>query len=163
MEFLLTSGYISRMINCPQMQLEKVILSIIGVFFGLLVAGSAFYFYNSMTTHAKPADKKVAGAKTNMLPTPTPTPSFFLNIDTPKDESVSDNKTVSISGKTIPNATIIISTPSDDQVLNPSSQGDFTTTETIDTGENQLLFTAIAPNGEEVKKTITVTYSTESF
>ena len=145
------------------MKLEKVILSIIGVFFGLLVAGSAFYFYQSMTTHPKTMDKKVAGANTNKQPTPTPTPSFFLNIDTPKDESVTDNKTVSISGKTIPSATIIISTASDDQVLNPSSQGDFTTTETIDTGVNQLLFTAIAPNGEEVKKTMTITYSTESF
>ena len=145
------------------MKLEKVILSIIGVFFGLLVAGSAFYFYQSVMNHPKQSDKKVAGINTAKTPTPSPTPSFFLNIDNPKDESVVDNKTVSISGKTIPSATIIISTASDDQVLSPSSQGDFNTTETIDTGENQLIFTAIAPNGEEVKKTVTITYSTESF
>lgn len=145
------------------MKLEKVILSIIGVFFGLLVAGSAFYFYKSMANQAKKTDKKIAGINTTKAPIPSPTPSFFLNIDNPKDESVTDNKTVSISGKTIPGATIIISTASDDQVLNPSSQGDFSTTETIDTGENQLLLTAIAPNGEEVKKMVIVTYSTESF
>ena len=145
------------------MKLEKFILSIIGIFFGLLVAGSAFYFYQTVFQHQKSQQKNVKGTETKKTLTPTPTPSFFLNIDTPKDESVTNNKTVTVSGKTIPDATIIISTNSDDQVIPPSSQGDFSTTATIDTGENMITLTAIAPNGEEVKKTITVTYSTESF
>jgi hypothetical protein len=143
------------------MKLEKLILSVIGIFFGLLVAGSAFYFYQRVTNH--PTNKKVIGTNIKKLPTATPTPSFFLNIDNPKDESVTDNKTVKISGKTIPTATIIISTDTADQVITPSNQGDFSTTATIDTDENEITMTAIAPSGEEVKKTVTVTYSTAEF
>ncbi|HSW96823.1 MAG TPA: hypothetical protein VLF89_03280 [Candidatus Saccharimonadales bacterium] len=143
------------------MKLEKFVLSIIGIFFGLLVAGSAFYFYQKITSH--PTNKKIVPVHTTKTPTPSPTPSFFVNIDTPKDESVTDNKTVTVSGKTIPTATVIVSTGAADQVITPSSQGDFSTTVTIDTDENQLIITAIAPSGEEVRKTITVTYSTQEF
>lgn len=149
------------MISTLIMKLEKFVLSIIGIFFGLLVAGSAFYFYQRITAH--PTDKKVISVNTEKGPTPSPTPSFFVNIDSPKDESVVDNKTVTIAGKTIPTATIIVSTGSNDQVVTPSSQGDFSTTATIDTDENQIIVTAIAPSGEEVKKAITVTYSTQQF
>lgn len=149
------------MISTLIMKLEKFVLSIIGIFFGLLVAGSAFYFYQRITSH--PSNKKVISVNTEKGPTPSPTPSFFVNIDSPKDESVVDNKTVTIAGKTIPTATIIVSTGSNDQVVTPSSQGDFSTTATIDTDENQIIVTAIAPSGEEVKKAITVTYSTQQF
>lgn len=144
------------------MKLEKFVLSIIGIFFGLLVAGSAFYFYQRITNHS-PSTKKVISVNTEKGPTPSPTPSFFVNIDNPKDESVTDNKTVTVSGKTIPTATIIVSTGISDQVITPSSEGDFSTTATIDTDENQIIVTAIAPSGEEVKKTVTVTYSTQDF
>jgi len=48
-------------------------------------------------------------------------------------------------------------------VITPSQEGDFSTTAIITSGENQITITAIAPNGEEVKKTVTVTYSTEEF
>ncbi|HSW97158.1 MAG TPA: hypothetical protein VLF89_05015 [Candidatus Saccharimonadales bacterium] len=143
------------------MKLEKFVLSIIGIFFGLLVAGSAFYFYQKISNH--PTDKKMIPLNTTKTPTPSPTPSFFVNIDSPKDESVTDNKTITISGKTIPTATIIISTGATDQVITPSSEGAFSTTATIDTDENQIIVTAIAPSGEQVQKTITITYSTQEF
>src|SRR5258708_456013 len=99
------------------MKAEKFILSIIGIFFGLLVAGGAFYFYQKVTI--QPSNKKIIGMTIKKTPTPLPTPSFFLNIDNPKDESVSNKKTITISGKTIPTATVIISTASNDQVVSP--------------------------------------------
>ena len=144
------------------MKLEKFVLSVIGIFFGLLVAGSAFYFYQRINNH--PVTKKVISDNAKPTgPTPSPTPSFYVNIDSPKDESVTSNKTVTVSGKTIPTATIIISTDTADQVVSPSSQGDFSTTTTIGSDENKINVTAIAPSGEQVQKTLTVTYSTEEF
>lgn len=143
------------------MKAEKIILSFIGVFCGLLVAASAFYFYQ---INNKPVKKVKSVAIAKPTPTPTPPPNaFFVNIDEPADESVSDKKTLTIAGKSIADATLIISSPTIDQVIQPSENGDFSTTTTLDSGENQIIITAIAPNGEEIKKTITVTYSNESF
>lgn len=142
------------------MKTEKIVLSFIGILFGLLVAGVAFYLYQ--TTKTPPSEKKITVKK--LTPTPTSIESsFFLNVDSPSDESVTDKKTISIAGKTIPNATVVVTGPSDDQVITPSTQGDFSTTTTIDDGQNQITITAIGPNGEEVKKIVTVTYSKEEF
>jgi len=143
------------------MKLEKLILSIIGIFFGLLVAGSAFYFYQRITFHTD--EKKIVGIAMKKTATPTPTPSFFITVDSPKDESVSDTKTITVSGTTIPSATVIVSSPSVDQVLNPSTQGTFSTTIALDSDENQIVITAIALSGEQIQKKLSVTYSTQDF
>lgn len=144
------------------MRTEKVVLSIIAVIIGLLVAGAAFYFYQSTKILAPNADKTLA-VKT---PTPSPTPipdSLVLSIENPVDESVVANKTIKITGKAATNAIVLISTPIDDTIASPSSTGDFSTTAMIDNGENPIVITAIEPNGSEVTKKLTVTYSTESF
>jgi hypothetical protein len=68
-----------------------------------------------------------------------------------------------ISGKTIANATIVIITDSDQFVLQPTPEGNFSTTLTLDNGQNLITFQAIAQNGETVSLRRTVTYSTENF
>ncbi|MGH7246180.1 MAG: hypothetical protein ACREGI_04575 [Candidatus Levyibacteriota bacterium] len=141
------------------MKTEKIVLSFIAVVVGLMVAGIAFYAYQTTKTIPNQNNKTV----TIHPATPTPKPSVYLFIDTPTDLSVTDSKTLKVSGKTAPDATLIISTGTSDVVITPQSTGSFSSTITIQDGENQLLLTAIAPNGEETKKTLTVTYSTENF
>jgi hypothetical protein len=143
------------------MKQEKIILSFIAVLIGLLVSGAAFYFYQST--------KIINPPKTNLsfhATTPTPKPkqqTIFLNLNQPNDESVTDNKTVTVSGKTIPQATIAIITASDQQIVQPSSQGNFSSTVTIDDGENIIEVKAISPNGESKTIQKTITYSTQDF
>ena len=143
------------------MKKEKVVLSFIAVVLGLLVSGVAFYLYQS--TKTIPDDK----IKTiSIKPTVTPdlkTSSIFLSIDSPKDESVADKKIINVTGKTIKDAVVVVSTNIDDEVINPASNGNFSTTVNIENGQNQIEVTAIAPNGEEEKVIRTVTFSTESF
>lgn len=138
---------------------EKIVIAFIAVSIGILVAGVAFFLYQ--TTKILPSTK----TKTISIssPTSTPIPSVFLTVDRPRDEEVSDKKIVTISGKTVPSATIVISTQSTDQVITPASNGNFSTTLAIDDGENQIEITSIASNGEEARIVRTVTYSIESF
>lgn len=142
------------------MKKEKVILSFIAALIGLIVASIIFYFYQG----AKTEQKKI---KTVTLTSPTPPLNqkklIPLSIDTPQDESVTSQKTITISGKTENDATVVILTPTDEQVIAPSANGDFSTTTTIDNGENSIEVTAVAPNGEQTKMIKTVTYSTETF
>lgn len=126
---------------------------------GLLVTGVGFFFYQSAKTIPPSQIKNITVAKVS----PTPSSSVFLTIETPKDEEVFDKKVIAVNGKTEPGAIIIVSTHVSDEVIEPASNGSFSTTITIEDGQNQLEITAIAPNGQETKITRTVTYSIESF
>lgn len=141
------------------MKKEKIILSFLAVIGGLLVAGVSYFAYQS--TKVIPT----SNMKTISLTTPSPVQksSVFLSIDNLKDEDVVDKKTITISGKTISNAIIVLSDNTEDQVVTPAQNGNFSITETLDNGVNKLEFTAIAPNGEQQKVTKIITYSTESF
>lgn len=141
------------------MKTEKIVLSFIATLFGLLVAGIAFYFFQATKT-VMPSDTKVISFTS---PTLTPLPSIFLTLDRPKDEEVVTSKIMIISGKTSSSAVVVVMTDSREDVITPTSNGDFSTTVSIDDGQNIVEVTAIAPNGESTTVKKTVTYSQEEF
>ena len=141
------------------MKQERVILSFVAVLIGLLAAGVAFYFYQSTKTVSNPNQITLNAPS----PTPTPRPTVYISLSNPNDETIVSSKTLTINGKTNPNATIIIYTSDDQQVIQPSTQGDFSTTIAIDDGENLIKITSILPGGEITSVQRTVTYSTENF
>lgn len=142
------------------MKKETIFLSLTALVIGLLVAGGIFFAYKYMT---KPADKK--GTIITLDPTPTPISSNSeeLMLSEPEDESVVEKKSISISGKTVPGSTVIVSSENDEQVATPADNGNFSLTTTISEGANIIEVISILPSGEERKVIRTVTYSTESF
>ena len=142
------------------MKAEKIVLSIVGLIIGLLVAGGGFFLYKFLQNPATPGNTHVISTD---VPTPTPASDSLLTIDTPADEAVVDNRALKISGKTLPNATIIASSETADQVGKATSSGDFSFTVTIPSGTSYYTVTAILPDGQTKKVTRTITYSTESF
>ncbi len=141
------------------MKTERVVLAVIAVIFGLAVAGVAFFIYQS--TKVVP-DNKIQTIKATP-PTPTPSSSISLTIDSPSDESVTDKRSISITGKTAADATIVLNSSTDDQVVTPASTGAYSISTSLSDGANIITITAIAANGDETTKTITVTSSTEDF
>jgi len=141
------------------MKQERVILSFIAVLIGLLAAGVLFYFYQST--------KVINNSNSDVILSPTPTTNtksnIFISINQPSDEAVVANKTLQISGKTTPDATIVIITDASQLVLEPTKDGNFSTTITLDSGQNLITIQAIAKNGETVNVKKTITYSTEDF
>ncbi len=141
------------------MRLEKVILSFIAIGIGLFVAGAVFFVYQLVRTI--PPSKVPTITITN--PTPTPATSSLLTISSPADESVTTSRSLTITGKTVPDATLELTTPTDDQVTTPASTGDFSLTTVLQDGENLITVMAITPDGQETVQTFTVTSSTEDF
>ena len=141
------------------MKTEKLILYFIATLFGLIVAGIAFYLFQ--TTKTIPSNKKTVSITNS--PTPTPLPSIFLIVDRPKDEDVVNNKIVVVSGKTTTNAVVVVIANSYEDVVTPSANGDFSTSVNIADGQNVIEITSIAPNGESARIKKTVTYSQEEF
>ena len=140
------------------MKQERIILSFIMVLIGLLVAGTVFYFYQS---------GKKAPVKTDTFASPTPASNknttFFLTLSKPSTEVVVNNKALTVSGKTSANATVLVITKSDQQVLNPDHSGNFSADLTLDNDQNLITIIAIMPNGESKQIQATVTYSTSNF
>lgn len=141
------------------MKTEKIVISFIAIFVGIVVAGIAFYIYQS--TKVLPASQTKTVAVTP--PSPTPKATIYLTLSSPQDGEVFDKKVITVSGKTVPGSVVIISTDVADEVISPTSVGDFSTTTTIGDNGNIVSVTAIAPNGEQITQTRTVTFSTESF
>lgn len=148
--------------NCEHqviMKAERFVLSFIAILIGVLVAGGAFYAYQVFKKAPSPKPQTISIKS----PTPTPRKDHVFTVDNPTDESVVNKRSVTVSGKTEKDATIIVSVPSNDQVIKPSANGDYSVTMTIDDGANVLGVTSIFPDGQEEKIERTITYSTENF
>ncbi|MBI5123378.1 hypothetical protein HZA75_05985 [Candidatus Roizmanbacteria bacterium] len=143
------------------MKAERVILSFVAVIIGLIAAGGAFYLYQM--TKVVPDKEKVLSLVPKIAVSPTPDNANLLSVDSPKDEEVFDKKVITISGKTRGDATILVTSEDNDQVVKPAANGNFSITQNILNGTTILHITAIFPNGEENTITRTVTFSTENF
>jgi len=141
------------------MKTERIVLAFIAALIGLLVAGILFFIYESTKNISTSPDEN------NTISTKQAEPSSntFLTVSKPIDESVVVSKVVEVSGKTNPDATIVILTPLDQKVVAPTSSGNFSTTVNIDSDQNIIEITAILKNGQQQKILRTVTFSTEKF
>lgn len=142
------------------MRAERVILSFVAVVVGLVAAGAAFYIYQM--TRVVDSDKSLTLMQ-KVSVSPTPDKANLLTLDSPKDEEVTNKKVVTVSGKTRPDATVIVTAEDSDEVVTPASNGNFSVSLSIPNGTTIIYVTAIFPNGEEQTIARTVTFSTEDF
>lgn len=141
------------------MKKEKIILLIAAGTIGLLITFIGFFLYQS-TRKVKPSEIKKITIKN---PTPETQSSIFISVSSPRDDEVVDKRNLTVSGKTNPEAKILIISQSNQEAAVASRNGDFSADITIDENENILDIIAIAPNGEIAKTRKVVTFSTESF
>lgn len=144
------------------MRSERIILSFIAVLLGLVVAGATFYLYQ-MSSKPKTPKPKVITLQLSPSPTPPMSDTSDLTVTAPNDESVTDKKTITISGKTKANSTVLIATELGQDVVTASADGSFSDDFILDNGVNFIYVTAIFPDGQEKQVSKTVTYSTEDF
>lgn len=88
------------------------------------------------------------------VPTSGLTQTLSLSITSPANRSTVTTSTITISGKTSSNAEIFIN----DKTLKADGSGNFSTSITLDEGENLIAISANDANGNFVEKELTVTY-----
>lgn len=140
---------------------ERIIIVFVAIIAGLFITSAGFFIYQS--TKKSPSDpdhEQVAG----LSPTPdAANGSLFIKISEPVDEMISDRRTIRVKGNTNPDNTVVISTNQEDVTGKPTREGTFSITIDIDAGANIITTRSIAPDGQSVTDTRTITYSTEEF
>ena len=140
------------------MKKEKIILSFAAALIGIFVAASAFFIYQ-YTRRVDEGDVK----KITINPSPAPKSSIFLTVDEPVDETVVEDRIIRVAGKSVPDARIVVLTKDSEEGGIASSNGSFSMDITLAVGENVIEIIALSIEGETIKETRTVTYSTEEF
>ncbi len=84
---------------------------------------------------------------------------LFLELDTP-DNSVTDQATFTVSGKTLPKTYLAITTESNDYLIVPSDVGSFSQVVNLIRGANRLTVTVYTQDGEKVEQSLSVVYTT---
>lgn len=148
-------------VSSKGMKTEKIVLYFIATLIGLFAAGILFYIYQAAKVIPTAKIEKPIVINT-VSPTSSPD-SVFLILDEPKDEDVVNKKIITVSGTASKDAIVIILTEGSQTAISPSLNGSFSTTQTLENGENVIEITAVRPNGEEKKITRVVTFSSEDF
>ncbi len=93
----------------------------------------------------------------------TPLPNLDLTIDSPKDESISDTKTATVSGRAKGGQTVLIETANNYDTPDIEASGKFTSKLDLTEGVNTLYFTLYDDNGNSIAKTVNIYYTTEKL
>jgi len=138
---------------------ERVIIVFIAVAIGLLITTLVYFLYQQ----TKITPQRTTNSPISLQATPVPASAVYLVVEAPSDESISDRRSIQVKGETKSENIIIVSTNQEDVIAEPSADGKFSVTISIDAGSNKIVTRAIAPNGEETSDTRVITYSTEEF
>lgn len=100
-------------------------------------------------------DPTTSSAKNTDSQTPTTlTQTLSLTLTSPANRTTVSTSTITVSGKTSANAEVFIN----DKTVKADSSGNFSTSLTLDEGENIIAVSANDANGNFVEKEITITY-----
>ena len=140
---------------------ERIVIIFIAIIAGLFITSAGFVIYQSTKkNNDAPLPTKTATTKQDEN---QPTGKLFVKVAEPKDESLSQKRTLVLKGTTNADNLIVVSSNLEDVEVKPNQEGDFSVSIDIDAGANPIITRAIAPDGSWTQDIRTVTYSTEDF
>lgn len=131
--------------------ISQILIVIIALY---LIGWLAFY----LNYQEKPAKKFSMGAPITSEPA-----SLTLDVTTPDDDLLVFDKEIEISGKTGPNMFVLISSDSNDLVIQAKQDGSFSSNFKLDSGINDLKVIAFDKNGDQKEVQRTVYFSREKI
>jgi len=141
------------------MKKEVLIAIVIGLGVGLLITFSVYYaqrYLKEVNQIQSPlSEKEKAGASvtpTEILPS--------LSLTSPIDESISKEAKISVIGITSPSAWVVVLTEKGELTVQADTKGNFETSISLISGENEIEVKSFGDKGEVTSKTVTVVYST---
>lgn len=134
-----------------------------------ICAGFVLGIIVALTATNLPNILKIKIPTTGQTPSPTapevktPLPNLDLTVDSPKEESISDSKTATVSGHAKGGQTVLIETADNYDTPDIEASGKFTSKLDLAEGVNTVYFTLYDDNGNSIAKTVNVYYTTEKL
>jgi hypothetical protein len=138
------------------MKKEIIVAIIIGLSVGLIIA---FGLWTANKSLKQVSPKNETSSLQIGQPTPTPLIQNLI-IDNPTEDFISNQEKITVSGKTISEATVVITYEEGEKILTADSQGLFNTEITLLGGANEIKISAFEPDGNESSVIINGVYST---
>lgn len=138
------------------MRKEIFIVILVGVLIGAVIT---FGIYRAQIA----LNQEEIQDNTVQAPTPSPsqqTSAHALTILSPANESVVDQDSVSITGKTSPDSVLAVIAPESEYLLTADSEGDFTVEVGLVGGANEINISSFDDQGNKAEQVLTVVYST---
>lgn len=128
----------------------------------LAIGGYAFYKSTGITPQLTPQYSQPSGSYNVTPPSQSTGTStnpqanqITLTITSPKNGTVLSIPTAKITGKTAPNADVSVN----DVDLKADAQGNFTSTVSLEEGDNEIIVTATDDTGAVSEASLTLTYT----
>lgn len=138
---------------------------VIAIFIGLILGGIGALLATSL-----PAIIKQRSLSTDKLLhlSPTPPPADLtqlptLDITQPKDQSISDNKTVDLVGQVKSASFVLLESDTEYKIVQATSGGTLKTQINLSEGANEIYISAYDDKGQANTKTLTVFYTSEKL
>jgi len=139
---------------------KEVFLAIaIGFALGLVIT-FGIWTANKSLKNLPQAGVSPTPSPTAVSPTPTPPVANALTISAPEDEALTNDNSVTISGQTTANSTVLVVWEQDEQVVQTDTSGNFSLEADLVAGYNVITVYAYDTAGNESSKSLTVTYTT---
>lgn len=139
------------------MRKEVVIAIILGFALGLVIT---FGIWKANKALKKEEPEAVPTVAEEVTPEATPTPAFSLEIISPADESISDKRKITITGKTQPGSVVAIAAELGEELVETDEVGNFKVEVSLISGINEIEITAFGPEGDEASRSLNIVYST---
>lgn len=142
---------------------ERIIIVFVAVIIGLVLTTVGYLLYQSFQNPSQNNSEPQQQTVNQPTATPSPDMSFYVTITEPKNESITNKRTITINGTTNPGNTVIVSSNQDDVIAEPKEDGTFSTSITINAGSNIIIARAMNSEGDIVEYSSVVTFVAEDF
>lgn len=136
-------------------KLNKVLIIVLVVLGLVSLLVSAFILLKPATTPPPPTPVTEPSSSPS-------SPPLTLELTSPADSELSVNREILVTGKTLPNTTVVIFTENDETSVVSDASGAFEGTIALTDGINSLIVTAYGEDGEEKSLTLDIVYDSEA-
>lgn len=139
------------------MRKEILLAIIVGVIVGLAIT---FGIYQLRQTLFQNRTVEEIETSRQQDARPTPTPMSSVSLQQPEQDLLTDENTVQIVGRALPDSYIVILANETEYITTADQDGDFAQQVDLEAGGNKLTIVAVTPDGEQETVIRNVVYST---
>lgn len=139
------------------MRKEILLAIVVGIGAGL---GITYAMYTLRQRLARNNTAETIQESRQMAATPTPGPMTMLTLQQPDQDTLTDEESIQVIGRSTPGSHIVILAEDTELITTADQDGDFAQTVPLVAGGNRITILAISPDGQQESLVRNVVYST---